>query len=78
MAAVAVQAIVFQPEGGFDITFAEERDFHPRGTIVRQLMVGAGVLPEGAIEEVREAIQDLLDLALTARLDQPAERLSVR
>lgn len=74
----AIQAIVFQADGGFDITYAERYDFHPKGTVVRQLMVPAGVVPPSAIEDVRDALKELLDLALVERADDPAERLSRR
>lgn len=77
MPGAAIQGITFQPEGGVDITYAESSDFHPKATIVRQLMVSPGVV-DGQIEEVREAIRDLLDLALVERYDDPAERLSRR
>lgn len=75
---VSIQSIVFHPEGAFDITYAEQRDFNPKGTILRQLMAPAGLLPEMRIQEVLDAIRELLDVALDARLDTPEQRLSRR
>lgn len=75
---VSVQSIVFHPEGAFDITFAEQRDFNPKGTLLRQLMAPAGLLPEQHVQEVLDAIRELLDMALEARNDDPTTRLSRR
>ena len=73
---VAVQAIVFHPDGGFDITYAEQEDIKPKGTLVRQLMVPPG-LNELPVEAVLDDIRELLDLALALRFDAP-ERISRR
>lgn len=74
---VAVQGINFDPDGGFSLTYAEREDFNVRGTIIRQIMVPAGIAA-AQVEEVREALKELLDLALIERYDDPAERLSRR
>jgi hypothetical protein len=72
---VAVQSIVFHPEGGFDITYAEQEDVNPKVTILRQAMVAAGVVD---ITEVVDSIRELLDQALDAKLDAPTERIITR
>lgn len=75
---VSIQSIVFHPEGAFDITYAEQRDFNVRGTILRQLMVPSGLLPERMVQEALDGLRELLDQALEARQDDPAARLSRR
>lgn len=65
---VAVQSIVFNADGGFDITYAEQEDIHPKGTIIKQLATPGGVVDTS---EVIEAIRELLDLALVERYDDP-------
>lgn len=74
---VAIQAIVFHPDGGFDITYAEQNNIRTKGTLVNQFMSppGMGDLP---VEEVLDAIRELLDLALAASFDDPTERISRR
>jgi hypothetical protein len=72
MGTPAIQAIVFQPNGGYDITYAEERDFSDNGMIIRQGMFPAGFEQEQ--EEVKEAIRDLLDLALGKMQDSVTRR----
>lgn len=67
---VAIQAVVFHPDGGFDITYAEQDDIMPKGTILRQLMVPRG-LKELPVDAVLDDIRELLDLALEARYDAP-------
>lgn len=74
---VMIQAVVFHPDGGIDINYAEQSDVHPKGTIIRQLMVPAGVV-ELPVDEVLDSIKELLDLALVARYDDPAQRISTR
>lgn len=70
---VAIQGIVFHPDGGFDISYAEQRDMHPRGTIVRQLMVPPGVVDT---DDILDSLRELLDLALVERQADSTERLS--
>lgn len=75
---VAIQNIVFHPDGAFDISYAEQRDINPKGIIVRQLMMPGDVIPDSVMDQVRETLQDLLDIALEARNDDPATRISRR
>ena len=65
---VAIQSIVFHPDGAFDITFAEQRDFNIRGTLVRNLMVPAGAVPESDIDTALDAIRELLDVDATVKV----------
>lgn len=65
---VAIQSIVFNADGGFDITYAEQDDIHAKGTIIKQLSVPGAVVDAS---EVVDAIRELLDLALVERFDDP-------
>lgn len=72
MSDVAIQGVVFHPDGGFDITYAEQTDIMPKGTILRQLMVPAGLNElQNPVKAVLADIRELLDLALEARYDAP-------
>lgn len=74
---VAIQAIVFHPDNSFDITYAEQRDIRPKGTVVRQFLSG-GDMGDLPVDDVLDAIRDLLDMALKASYDDPTERISLR
>ncbi len=74
----AIQAIVFHPEGGFDVTYAEQSDIRVKGTLVRQFMCPSGAIDEREVDAVLDSIRDLLDLALQASYDDPTERISLR
>lgn len=75
MSDVAIQAIVFHPEGGFDVTYAEQSDIRVKGTLVRQFMSPAGAVDEREVEAVLNEIRDLLDLGLQASFDDATERV---
>jgi hypothetical protein len=75
---VIIQNIVFHDEGAFDIAYAEQRDLHEKGIIIRQLMVPPGVIPENIMDDVLDTLRELLDLALERRQDEPSSRPRVR
>ncbi len=72
---VAIQSIVFHPEGGFDITWADRDDVNPKVTTLQQTMVAAGVCD---ITDVVDDIRDLLAQARDVKLDTPTERIVTR
>lgn len=75
---VAIQAIVFHPEGGFDVTYAEQDNIRSKGTLVNQFMSPAGAVDIREVDAVLEEIRDLLDLAISASYDDPTDRISLR
>ncbi len=71
----SIQSVVFNPDGGFDITWAEEADVTDKGTTLHQHTAPGGVVDERYVSNVIDDLRELLDLALIAMRDDPPVRV---
>lgn len=60
---VAVQSISFRPDNVIEITYAEQRDITPAGTLVKCLIFEGGKFP-GLTDELMDEVRELIDAVL--------------
>lgn len=60
---VAIQSLAFRPDGALEITFAEQRDITPKGTMMKCIVFDEGQFPR-QVGEVQDDIRELIDLVL--------------
>lgn len=68
-----VQAFALRPDGLVDVTYMEEREQSDLVGHAHTLLVDVASVP-GELDEVLDAIQDLIDKALLIRRNPPSRR----